>query len=342
MPLFDHIAIVGAGQMGVMMSCLAAQPDTTGDVSLWCHTQREAEQLAQTRKSPRLAGVVLPARVRVSADPHEAVAGADLIVIAVPVQFIRRVLGMIGGAVSPEAACMSVAKGIENETLLRPSQILADCLDGGPTATDRPFAVLSGPTIAGELARCLPATMVAASHDDQLAAQLQSAFSTSWLRVYTSRDPLGVEIAGAAKNVVAIAAGVLDGLHAGFNAKSALLARGLAEITRLGVALGADRETFFGLAGVGDLATTCFSPEGRNRSCGEALGRGELLTSYISRTASVVEGVATALSITDLAAHAGVDMPIALAVRRVVHEQQDPIEAIGLLMQREQKRERIG
>jgi glycerol-3-phosphate dehydrogenase (NAD(P)+) len=184
--------------------------------------------------------------------------------------------------------------------------------------------------------------MIAASDSPSFALEVQRLFATSWLRIYTSDDLLGVELAGATKNVIAIAAGVLDGLAAGYNAKSALLARGLAEITRLGAAMGALPDTFFGLAGVGDLATTCFSPEGRNRSCGEALGRGELLDAYLARTPSVVEGVTTTRSVVDLARKYKVDMPITLAAFAVLFEKMDPIEAIGRLMSRELKGERVG
>lgn len=337
-----HVAVIGAGQMGVVASWLLGQSKEVDRVSLWCHTQREAETLAQTRQSGRLPHVQLPKPVEVTSEGPRALAGADLIVLAVPVQFIRPVLEAVGEGFEPSAGVVSLSKGIENDSLLRPLEIVSDVVDGSPLADVRPLAVLSGPTIAGELGRCLPATMLSASHDPDLAARVQTLFTTSWLRVYTSADPLGVELAGAAKNVVAIAAGILDGLHAGFNAKSALLSRGLAEITRLGVALGADRETFFGLAGVGDLATTCFSPEGRNRSCGEALGQGQSVTEYLTQTSSVVEGVATSVSLRELALQAGVEMPIGEAVYRVVHEQQDPIAAIGELMSREPKQERIG
>jgi glycerol-3-phosphate dehydrogenase (NAD(P)+) len=281
----------------------------------------------------------------VTADEAEAVAGAGLIVSAVPVQYTRAVWERIrrSGVPDPGAAgVVSVAKGIENQTLLRPTQIIADALADDPDSKPRPIAALSGPTIASELARCLPATMIAASDSPSFALEVQRLFATSWLRIYTSDDLLGVELAGATKNVIAIAAGVLDGLAAGYNAKSALLARGLAEITRLGAAMGALPDTFFGLAGVGDLATTCFSPEGRNRSCGEALGRGELLDAYLARTPSVVEGVTTTRSVVDLARKYKVDMPITLAAFAVLFEKMDPIEAIGRLMSRELKGERVG
>jgi glycerol-3-phosphate dehydrogenase (NAD(P)+) len=237
---------------------------------------------------------------------------------------------------------ISVSKGIENETLLRPTQVIADVLDDDPDARPRRLAALSGPTIAQELVRCMPATMIAASDDPAFARQTQRLFSTSWMRVYTNPDLLGVELAGATKNVVAIAAGVLDGLQAGYNAKSALLARGLAEIARLGSAMGASPSTFFGIAGVGDLATSCFSPLGRNRSCGEALGRGERLAAYLKRTPHVVEGVATAKSVMGLAKKYRVEMPIAAAVHSVLFKDVDPVTAIAGLMSRELKGERVG
>jgi glycerol-3-phosphate dehydrogenase (NAD(P)+) len=240
------------------------------------------------------------------------------------------------------AGVVSVAKGLENGTLERPSKVILDILKDDPDSRPRPIGVLSGPTIAAELARCLPATMIAASEDAAFAEKVQKLFTTSYLRIYTSEDPLGVEVAGALKNVIAIAAGILDGLQAGFNAKSALLARGLAEIARLGVAMGAKPETFFGLAGIGDLATTCFSPEGRNRSCGEALGKGERPDDFLKHSKYVVEGVATTKSVVELAQKHRVDMPITMAVHAVLFNGLDPIDAIARLMSREPKAEKVG
>ena len=197
-------------------------------------------------------------------------AGADLIVSAVPCQYMRGVWKRLKGHVPSDVPIVSVAKGIENGTLQRPTQIIADVLGDG-----RGLAVLSGPTIADELARKLPATACAASENEDLARSIQQTFTCPWLRVYTNVDVVGVELAGAMKNVIAIAAGIIDGVGAGDNAKAALLARGLAEITRLGVAMGAREQTFAGLTGLGDLVTTCISPTGRNRSFGERIGRGQ-------------------------------------------------------------------
>lgn len=350
------MAILGVGQMGLVCAGILAGGNGEGvdgvgggvgggggepraEVVMWGHSADEVGSLAQTRRSPRLPGFVLPESVRVTASAREALAGAKLVVTAVPVQFTRGVWEGMRDDLPPGAAIVSVSKGIENRTLLRPLQIVADVLGERHGGSGRPVGVLSGPTIAAELARCLPATMIAASEDPEFELRLQRMFTTSWLRIYTSEDVIGVEVAGAVKNVIAIAAGILDGLGAGFNAKSALLARGMAEIARLGVAMGAKPETFFGIAGVGDLATSCFSPEGRNRSCGEALGKGESLESYLKRTTSVVEGVATTRSVVDLARKLGVEMPIAEAVHAVLFEGMDPIEGIGRLMSRELKRE---
>ena len=321
---FRSIAVVGDGQMGLV---LAEQLATAGHkVVLWGPFAESLESLATTRRSARLPGVVLDARIAIESDPARAIAVADLLVSAIPVQFLRSVWMRFP---KTDAPIVSVSKGIETTTLERPSEILAELREHAATC------VLSGPTIASELARRLPATMVAASDDAALASDVQSIFLAPWMRVYTSPDPLGVEIAGAAKNVIAIAAGILDGLDAGFNAKSALLARGLAEIVRLGQALGARPETFAGIAGVGDLATTCFCPEGRNRTCGEAIGRGTPLEAHLASIESVVEGVDTSKAIARLAAAHGVEMPIAEAVRCVLFEGLPPRAALAGLMQRE-------
>ncbi|MDX2147613.1 MAG: NAD(P)H-dependent glycerol-3-phosphate dehydrogenase [Planctomycetota bacterium] len=352
------VGVVGMGQMGLVCAAILAdrsadEPETSAPhanmhrpvrVTLWSHDASEGDQVARSRQSPRLPGFRLPAEVGVVAgdDGLEALRECSVLVSAVPVQFTREVWSRAAAHVKPGAAIVSVAKGIEVKTLRRPTQILAEALGDDPDKPARPLGVLSGPTIAGELARCLPATMVAASDDADLALTIQRLFGTRWLRVYTNQDVLGVELAGAAKNVIAIAGGIIDGLQAGYNAKSALLSRGIAEIARLGVAMGASSATFFGIAGVGDLATSCFSPEGRNRSCGEALGKGVKLKDYLKGTRGVVEGVWTAKALVRLAKKYRVDMPIAGAVHSVLFKGMDPIEAISGLMSRQQKAERVG
>jgi glycerol-3-phosphate dehydrogenase (NAD(P)+) len=338
-PAVERVTIVGDGQMGVVMAAMLAWRGT--EACVWGPFPEPLAELARTRRTARLPGLELPAAVRVELDAARALAGATMVVNAIPTQFVRAAWRDAARHAPAGAPVISVTKGIEDSTLLRPTQILAQavpCATGRP----RPVAVLSGPTIAAELARRLPATMVSAAEDHALAERVQRTFSTPWLRVYTNGDVVGVEIAGAAKNVVALAAGMVDGLGMGSNAKSALLARGLAEIVRLGVAVGARPETFFGIAGVGDLATTCFSPEGRNRSCGEAIGRGETLEGYLERTDSVVEGVATSRALLALAARHGVDMPIVEAVESILFRGITPKDALRVLMGREAGAERIG
>jgi glycerol-3-phosphate dehydrogenase (NAD(P)+) len=202
------------------------------------------------------------------------------------------------------------------------------------------LAVLSGPNIAAELSRSQPAMAVVASDDGDLAVRVQRVFSTPSFRVYTNPDLIGVELAGATKNIIAIAAGILDGMNAGNNAKAALVTRGLVEITRLGIAMGAREETFQGLAGLGDLITTCVSPEGRNRSVGERIGRGETVAAILASMASVAEGVATTQSVVELAKRHRVEMPIATTLHAVLFEGMEPNKALGQLMTREPKPER--
>lgn len=348
------VCVLGLGQMGLVSAGILALTDPgaldteTGvvarpvRVTMWGHSPVEVERLEVARSSPRLPGFRIADDIAVLDDARLALAGATVIVSAVPVQHIREVWEELRPHVPPGAGVISVAKGVETGTLLRPTEVIADALRDDPDAKPRPIGCLSGPTIATELARCLPAAMIAASDHPGFARQIQGLFNTTWLRVYTNTDLKGVELAGAVKNIIAIAAGIVDGLNAGNNAKSALLARGLAEIARLGVAMGCNPDTFFGVAGVGDLATTCFSPEGRNRSCGEAIGRGTPLKEHLKQTPFVVEGVETTRAVVELADKYRVDMPIVRAVHAVLFESVDPIVAISRLMSREVGAERVG
>jgi glycerol-3-phosphate dehydrogenase (NAD(P)+) len=259
------------------------------------------------------------------------------VVCAIPTQFIRATFSRLGPAIEQGVPVVSVAKGIESSTFRLPAEILREAV-----RADLPVVALSGPTIAAELAQRLPALLVAASPEQVLAERVQAAFTSPWTKVYQSGDLVGVELAGACKNVIAIAAGVCDGLRLGTNAKSALLARGLAEISRVGVALGGKVETFFGVAGAGDLATTCFAPEGRNRSFGERLGRGESVERALGATLSVVEGVPTSRALMELARSRAIDLPICEAVEAMVFDALAPREALAQLMSRPSTVERIG
>jgi glycerol-3-phosphate dehydrogenase (NAD(P)+) len=328
------IAVIGDGQMGLVMAdALAARGS---EVRLWGPFPSHVDDLAERRKSARLPHFMLSDAIRVTPNAAEVFSGADVALNAIPTQFIRTVWAGISGAIADGVPVACVAKGIEVGTNLLPTQIIEEILGNG-----HPTCVLSGPTIATELVRRQPAAMVASSTDEAVAKQVQDMFNVPWLRIYTHGDPLGVELAGALKNVIAIAAGICDGMDLGDNAKSAMLARGLAEISRLGVALGAQLETFFGIAGVGDLATTCFSPHGRNRTCGERLGKGEDLQTITETMGSVVEGVATTKAVHALAKEKGVDMPIANAMYNVLYEGLSMKDAIQSLMSRDLRAEQL-
>ncbi len=308
-------------------------------VALWSPFGDYLAHMAERRENTRyLPGTRLPEKLSLVADAAEALAGCELIVAATPTQFIRPVWEQIAEHVPAGVPIVSVAKGIENQTLRLPTQVIDEVTGEGT----HPLAAMSGPSIARELARCLPATLCAASDDADLARRLQDAFTTRWLRVYTNDDLLGVELAGATKNVIALAAGILDGLEAGYNAKSALLSRGLAEIARLAAAMNARAETFFGITGVGDLATTCFCPSGRNRSAGEMLGKGMSVDEATGKIEGIVEGIATTRSVMALARQHGVDMPITAAVHAVLFDGLDPVDAISQLMTRPPKDEKVG
>ena len=345
--MFKNISIIGDGGMGTVLAMLLCEkrkasderPATSQEVKMWGYDRRQLEEIEQNRENKKfLPGYKLPEELVFEADDARIMAGADMIVSAVPCQFMRGIWNRLKDYVPQGVPIVSVAKGIENDTLLRPTQIIGEML--GEKRGTR-FAVLSGPTIADELARRLPATACAAAGDEALAKEIQHTFSDGvpWLRVYTNTDIVGVELAGAMKNIIAIAAGIIDGTGAGDNAKAALLTRGLAEITRLGVAMGAREQTFAGLTGLGDLVTTCISPKGRNRSFGERVGKGQTAEQAQRATESVVEGVATCKSVVALGARYNVEMPITQAVYEVLFENKPVQTAIADLMKRQLKAE---
>jgi glycerol-3-phosphate dehydrogenase (NAD(P)+) len=335
----ERVTILGDGAMATVCSILLTQGGH--DVTMWGAFEESIERLLQDREQRRLLpGVKVPDKVRLTANDEDCLSGATMVLSAVPTQFMRGVWKRLSKHVPDEVPIVSVAKGIENASLLRPTQVIGDVLWGRDGQSSPRLAALSGPNIAAELARYLPGTAVVAAADEELARRVQSAFATQWFRVYTNSDITGVELAGATKNVIAIAAGILDGLAAGNNAKAALVTRGLVEITRLGVAMGAQEATFHGLAGIGDLITTCVSPEGRNRTVGEQLGKGRKLDDVLSKMDSVAEGVPTTKSVMELARRYDVEMPITEAVHAVLFEGKDVIHALTDLMTREPKPER--
>lgn len=329
--------VIGDGGMGTLCALLLAGGGA--EVTVWSAFAEQAAAIHRDRENRRfLPGVPLPPTVRATADAAELPGDAAFLVSAVPTPFLRAVLGKIGRQLPAGVPVVSVSKGIENETLLRPSEILRDVLGPG-----RPLAVLSGPCIAFEVARRMPATVVVAGDDARLNEAVLAALGNPYFRVYHNADPLGVELGGALKNVIALAAGICDGLSLGVNAKAALLTRGLAEITRLGVAMGARRETFAGLAGVGDLFTTCVSEHGRNRAVGESIGRGRSLEETVAAMGGqVAEGIHTTRSAVALAARHGVDLPISTEVHRVLFDGKPPRQAIRDLMTRPSRAEGEG
>jgi glycerol-3-phosphate dehydrogenase (NAD(P)+) len=330
------IAVLGDGAWGTAIALLLAQ-DPDHDVRLWSARPENGRLLQQRRENVHLLpGVPIPAAVRLTLDVAEAVAGASLWVSAIPTVYLRATLGQVRNQSTPGPIppVVSLSKGLEVGTFRRPTEVLAEVL--GATRT----AVLSGPSHAEEVSRGLPTSVVVASADAALAGQIQTVFSTDRFRVYAGDDPLGVELGGALKNVIGLAAGISDGLGLGDNAQAALLTRGLAEMTRLGVALGAKAETFAGLAGLGDLITTCVSRHGRNHQVGMRLAGGEKLADILAGMAKVAEGVYTTRAVHERAVALGVEMPITAEVYRVLYEGKGPRPAVNDLMLRAPRWER--
>jgi glycerol-3-phosphate dehydrogenase (NAD(P)+) len=330
--MVEKATVVGIGAMGTVTAQILASNGV--HVALLA---RDAEPVAEFFVGPEnrryLPGMHLSPLIVPTNHAVAAFRETELVVSALPCQYLRAAWQQHGPRVPPGIPIASVTKGIEIATLARPSEIIAEY------APSNPVGVVSGPNIANELARCLPATAVAASTVPAVAELIQQTLSTSWFRIYTSADIVGVELAGALKNVIALAAGILDGLCAGDNAKAALVTRGLVEISRLGVALGARPETFAGLAGVGDLITTSVSPHGRNRTAGERIGRGVTVQAVLSESSAVIEGIPTTRAVLELAARHQVEMPITTAVYQVLFEDKPPLVAITELMSRPPKAE---
>ena len=325
------VAVLGDGGWGTGLAVSALRAGRS--VRLWSAFPEYAAELARTRENRKfLPGVPIPAEIEITADAAAALLGAELAVSAIPTQFVRGTVGRLAGSIPAGCLVVSASKGLERGTLLRASQVLAEVAPG------RRVCVLSGPSHAEEVARGLPASVVAAAADAADAERVQALLMGPALRIYTSTDVAGVELGAALKNVIALAAGCADGLGLGDNAKAALITRGLVELTRLGVELGAEAATFTGLSGLGDLVVTCTSLHSRNRRVGERLGRGEKLSDILAGMQQVAEGVATAEAILQLAAKHGVELPIAGSVARVIAG-ADPKAEVRALMTRAPKAE---
>ncbi len=330
----SHFAILGDCAWGTAIALLLAQtPDHA--VTLWSAREENGRLLQQRRENVRLLpGVPIPEGIRLTTDIGQAVDAADLWIAAVPTAFLRPTLSRVARQVKPGPPVLSLVKGLENDTFLRPSEIITQLLGV------EQVAVLSGPSHAEEVSRGQPTSVVVAGPDIELIRWIQQHFRTDRFRVYTNLDLVGVELGGALKNIIGIAAGISDGLGFGDNTRAALMTRGLVEMTRFAVACGAEPQTFTGLAGMGDLITTCVSRHGRNRAVGERLGRGEKLAGILAGMSMVAEGVYTTRSVYQRAHQMGIDMPITTEVYRVLYEDKDPRLAVTDLMLRRPKGEK--
>jgi glycerol-3-phosphate dehydrogenase (NAD(P)+) len=326
-----NVTVIGSGSWGTAFArLLSVNGHAVQVVTL---TAQEAAELAGTRVNPRfLPGVVLPESVRFVAVADADLDDSEMIAYVVPTQAIREVAAWVATRRSPASLQLSLAKGLELGTLLRPSEVIA-------AVTGSPAAVLSGPNHAEEVSRDMPSATVIAADDADAARRLQAAITCETFRVYTSRDVLGVEFCGAAKNPIAIAVGIADGLGFGDNTRASLMTRSLAEVTRVGIRLGASVETFAGLAGIGDLVATCTSRHSRNRLAGELLGRGTPAAQVPALVGQVVEGIPTTYALRDLGRRFGVDMPVIDNVFEVLENHRSASDCVGSLMKREAKTE---
>jgi glycerol-3-phosphate dehydrogenase (NAD(P)+) len=337
----SKIAILGAGSWGTALAMVLSRTYHPQEVSLWARDAALAEILKRHREnSTYLPGIVLPVEVRVTSDLRAAVGAAEIVIGAMPSAHARSIYSLAAVELPPKTVVISATKGLEPTTHLRMSRVIAQVFEGpGRADFSRRLAVLSGPSFAADAARGEPTAIVLASEDDSLADQLQEELAGPSFRVYTNADVLGVEIAGAMKNVIAIAAGACQGLGFGANAQAALVTRGLAEMNRLSTALGGRAETLFGLAGLGDLVLTCTGAQSRNRHVGVELGKGRSLQEILASMRMVAEGVGTTAALLALSRKHHVELPITEQVDAILHGGKAPRDAIRDIMDRPQKRE---
>jgi glycerol-3-phosphate dehydrogenase (NAD(P)+) len=327
-----RLAVLGGGSWGTALSAHLAR--SGHGVGLWLRTEDVARSINEKRENPiYLPGVTLPAGMEATTDLAAAVSGAETVFVVIPSEYCRAIYRQLRAVAPPAAVLVSATKGIETETLSRMTEVAARETPG------HPLAVVSGPSFALEVAQGQPTTVVVAASDLAVAEAVQRVVSSRTFRAYSSDDVVGVEVAGALKNVIAIAAGIIDGLGYGHNTVAALITRGLAEMTRLAVALGGRADTLSGLAGLGDLVLTCTGALSRNRRVGQALGSGRTLADAISGTNMVAEGVRTTLAACALSDRAGIEMPIARQMEAVLYHGKPPREAVEELMLRTLKRE---
>jgi glycerol-3-phosphate dehydrogenase (NAD(P)+) len=329
------VAILGAGSWGAALALHLA--GLGHEVTLWGRSRATTDELAAAGEHPSHPGIRFPTNLRTSADLAGAVQGVDAVLFGCPSHAVRGVAEQVRPVLRGRPLLVSTAKGVEQDTQMTMSAVLEEVV--GAQYRDR-VAVLSGPSFAREVALGMPTVVTAAARDLEVAGELQRLFNGPTFRVYTATDLVGVEIGGAVKNVIAVAAGLSDGLGFGHNTRAALITRGLAEICRLAIRLGADRETLYGLSGLGDLVLTCTGDLSRNRTVGLRLGRGESLDQIVASMKEVAEGVRNTRSVQDLATSAGVEMPITEQMYLLLYEGKDPRHAVVDLMTRRPKAER--
>lgn len=328
------IAVLGAGSWGTALAMVLA--DNQNDINLWSFELEHVEKMRETRRNSQFLedAYLDPERISIYHDIKACVKEVELVLIAVPSQVVRNVMKSLGDAIKTEQILVNVAKGIEMDTLKRMSEVV------GEYFPENTYVILSGPSHAEEVAKKLPTTLVSASRSRVAAEMIQDLFTTDYLRIYTNPDVVGVELCGSLKNIIAIGAGITDGMGFGDNAKAALMTRGITEIARLGMVMGARTETFAGLSGIGDLIVTCTSMHSRNRRCGIQIGKGKTLDEAIASLGGmVVEGVYTTKSAYELSKKYEVDMPITGELYAVLYEGKDARESVKNLMIRNQKHE---
>lgn len=326
------VAVLGAGSWGTALGLVLAQKEV--NVSLWSWQQAQTDEIIKTKKNEKyLPGVELPDNIQATSDIKACIDGAEIVLIAVPSQAVRETLKNCSMDIKKEQVIVNVSKGIEMTTLKRISEVVEEFLP------ENKFVALSGPSHAEEVSRKIPTTLVSASTDREAAELIQDTFTTENLRIYTNPDLIGVEVGGALKNIIALGAGISDGLGFGDNAKAALMTRGIHEIARLGLKMGAKLETFSGLSGIGDLIVTCTSMHSRNRRCGIMIGEGMSTDDAIEKVGMVVEGIYTIKSAYGLSEKYNVEMPIAEQLYKVIYEDYNARESVSNLMLRRMKHE---
>lgn len=328
----EKICVIGGGSWGTAISKLLSENNM--DVTVWFRDKKKAEDVKSSRENSKyLPGIVIPDEISITDDITESIGTSDIIVIAIPTQQVRNVLALYKDVIASKTILVNLSKGLEKDTLLRISQICKEILP------DNKFVALSGPSHAEEVALRMPTTVVAASEDSEAAKKIQDVFMNDYFRVYTNSDVIGVEIGGALKNVIALAAGISDGLGFGDNTKAAIINRGIQEISRLAESMGADKLTFLGLSGIGDLIVTCTSMHSRNRRAGILIGKGLTKEEAVKEVGMVVEGIITTHAAYNLANKLSIEMPIVNELYAILYEGEKASETVKKLMQRDKKDE---